>query len=101
MKIKSKKVRESARNEDCTLRLFNVCNFNTETTVLAHIGKASGTAAKCGDNMAVYACSDCHDVIDGRSHYNAKYNPDINGDLLRALQETQQKLIDKGLMVIK
>ena len=59
------KIRKSARGEDCTLRL-EVCNGNPETTVLAHIGHNRGMGIKCADYFAVYACSACHDVIDGR-----------------------------------
>lgn len=86
---------DSAKGEDCTLRLVGICNFNPETTIAAHIGRRRGMAIKCGDNMIVYACSNCHAEIDskGRSSYA--------DDKLRALEETQERLIDKGLMVIK
>lgn len=93
MKVESKKIRNSARGQDCTLRLVGVCNFNAETTVLAHVGFAGGWATKCGDNIAVFSCSCCHAEIDGngRDAYAS--------DKLRALEETQQVLIDKGLLV--
>ena len=61
----NKNIRNSARGEDCSLRL-EVCNENSETTVLAHIGKNRGMGIKCADYFAVYACSACHDAIDGR-----------------------------------
>ncbi|TMS82482.1 DUF1364 domain-containing protein [Pseudoalteromonas sp. S554] len=64
--IKSKKIRESAKGKDCQVRIPGVCNFNPETTVLAHVGRGSGVAQKCDDIHSAYACSDCHDVIDGR-----------------------------------
>ena len=38
MKVVSKKIRNSARGQDCALRIPGVCNFNPETTVLAHVG---------------------------------------------------------------
>lgn len=95
MKVESNKLRNSARGQDCTLRLVGVCNFNRETTVLAHIGFDSGWAIKCNDSMAVFACSDCHAEIDskGRKEYA--------DDKLRALEETQQIWLDQGLMVIR
>ena len=97
---RSKKVRNSARGEDCTLRFYQVCNHNPETVVYAHVGGAGGVGMKCGDNMGVYACESCHSLIDGRiKHPEGNY--DFSSDILRALEETQQKLIDKGLMVIK
>lgn len=92
---RSKKIMNSARGEDCTLRLVGICNFNPETTVAAHVGVRRGMGIKCGDNMIVYACSNCHAAIDssGREEYAC--------DKLRALEETQEKLIDKGLIEIK
>lgn len=86
---------------DCTLRLTGTCNGNHETTVLCHIGKAGGMGIKCGDNMAIYACSDCHDAIDGKASYDSMLNPNLHEDLLRALEETQSIWIAEGLMVIK
>jgi len=92
MKIESTKIRKAAKGKDCTLRLVGICNFNSETTILAHIGFDSGWATKCSDNIAVFACSNCHAEIDnqGRRAHAA--------DKLRALEETQQILIDKGLL---
>lgn len=91
---RSRKIMNSARGEDCTLRLVGICNFNPETTVAAHVGVRRGMGIKCGDNMIVYACSNCHAAIDsaGREQYAA--------DKIRAIEETQEKLIEKGLMVI-
>ena len=98
LKIMSK-IRKSARGEDCSLRL-DVCNHNNETVILAHIGRNRGMGIKCGDNMAVYACSACHDVIDGR--LGSLFSGDeIEKEKLRALEETQGKLIDKGLLCLK
>lgn len=97
---RSKKVRNSARGEDCTLRFYQVCNNNPDTVIYAHIGSGGGVGIKCGDNMGVYACSACHDLIDGRIK-SPDGNYDFSADVLRALEETQQKLIDKELLVIK
>ena len=54
------------------VRLIGVCNFNAETTILAHIrrGSVAGVGAKPPDTCAVWACSACHDVIDGRRKYS-------------------------------
>ena len=92
------KIRKSARGEDCSLRLVP-CSSN-ETTILAHIGRNRGMAIKCADYFAVYACSNCHDVIDGR--VNAGFSKtELQAEKLRALEETQGKLIDKGLLCLK
>lgn len=90
-------VRNSARGECCSLRLC-ICSSN-ETVVLAHIGRNRGTGFKCCDNMAVYACMNCHDIIDGR--VKSEYTKDqLNSEKLRALEETQHKLIKKGVLIV-
>ncbi len=89
------KIRESARGEDCSLRL-GFCS-NPETVVLAHIGRNRGIGIKCADYFAVYACSSCHDIIDGR--VSSEFNKtELQAEKLRALEETQGKLTDKGLL---
>lgn len=94
----SQAVRDSARGEDCTLRL-DCCNGNTETTVLAHIRAFgwAGMAQKPPDFLAVYACSACHDHLDRRAS-EAQWGWD---DILRALGETQMRLSAKGLLTLK
>lgn len=93
--VVSRRLRDSACGETCTLRLA-CCNSNPETTVLAHIRHFgwAGTAQKPPDFLAVYACATCHDAIDGRG------NVELWGwdDLLRALGETQIRMHRKGLL---
>ena len=95
----SKKIRNSARGEDCSLRISPMCN-DGETVVLCHIGKNRGIGIKCSDYFAIYACNHCHDILDGRT---TESEPDYNieEEKLRALEETQGKLFNKGLLVIK
>lgn len=97
MKVESKKIRAAARGQDCTVRLPGICNFNPDTTVLAHLPCGQrGIGIKSPDNIAVFACSSCHDAIDGRVRVEIDWK-----DMLRALAETQLILIEKGIMVIK
>jgi hypothetical protein len=94
------KITESARGENCTVRLPNVCNGNPETTVLAHINGVRfghGVGRKVSDILAAYCCSSCHDVIDGR------VKTDLERDFVRlafyeGVFESQLKLIKKGLL---
>ena len=62
------KLRQSARGQECHLRIPRVCCHDNETTVLAHIRKAgiAGTGMKPPDVCGVFACRTCHDYIDGR-----------------------------------
>jgi len=95
---KQTKITKSARGEDCTLLLGN-CSSN-ETVVLCHIGKNRGMAFKCGDHFAIYACANCHKIIDGQ--VNSEFTgSELSAIKLIALERTQQKLIDKGLLCLK
>ena len=96
--IKSKKIRESARGEDCTLRL-GACSSN-ETVVLCHIGRRRGMGLKCSDTFAIYSCSNCHDIIDGRVKTEFSKH-ELNTEKLRALEETQERFMEKDLLVVK
>tara|TARA_R110000782_G_scaffold259506_1_gene350035 strand:+ start:262 stop:558 length:297 start_codon:yes stop_codon:yes gene_type:complete len=95
MGAKTSKIRKSAKGEECTLRLGN-CS-DSDTVVLAHIGKNKGVGIKCADYMAVYACYSCHDIIDGRTKSSFTYD-ELNTEKLRALEETLGTLINKGLL---
>lgn len=62
-------LRKEAKDRDCMVRLPGICNFNPETTVLAHYRKAgiSGIGQKSPDLIGAWACSACHDEIDRRT----------------------------------
>ena len=65
--IRSKKLRNSARDQDCTLMLDEICNGDSGTTVFAHFNDGyQGMGLKANDTSGCFACSSCHDVIDGR-----------------------------------
>ena len=62
------KYTKSAKGQDCQIRIPGVCNFNPETTVLAHLN-GGGMGMKALDIHGSYACSNCHDAVDGRLGY--------------------------------
>ena len=64
------KLRDAARDQDCMVRIPGLCNFNPETTVLAHyrLSGLCGTGFKPIDLIGSWACSACHDAIDQRSN---------------------------------
>jgi hypothetical protein len=99
MLARSKKITDSAKGQDCSVRLPGICNGNNETVVFAHIGKRRGMAIKCADYFGVYACSACHDEIDRRTRHMDPQ--DLKADLLAALEETQERLFDAELLMIK
>ena len=60
----SKKWRDAAKDQPCTMRL-PCCNNNPETTVFAH-ASGSGMGMKADDYNGADMCSSCHDAYDGR-----------------------------------
>lgn len=63
------RITKAARGRDCQVRVPGHCNGNPETVVLAHYRMAgtSGMGFKPNDLQGAWACSGCHDAIDGRS----------------------------------
>lgn len=98
MSVISKKIRNSARGQECQVRMPDVCNRNNETVILAHVGKGAGMGQKCDDIHATYACSACHDVIDGRVRIG---DPRINRlYAYEAMVRTQKLLLEQGLIEV-
>ena len=62
------KLTKLARGRECQVRL-PCCNYNVETTVLAHYRLAGtcGMGMKPNDLQGAWACSACHDEIDRRT----------------------------------
>lgn len=92
------KITESAKGEQCQIRLPGICNHNPETTVFAHYRLAGtcGTGIKPNDIQGAYACSSCHDEIDRRtrileSNFVRLYHAE-------GVMRTQAILIKKGLV---
>ncbi len=59
------KLRKSARDQQCLIRIPNECNWTPETVVLCHMN-GGGMGMKKNDMEAAFCCSSCHDVLDGR-----------------------------------
>jgi len=87
---KKTKIRQSARNEACSLRVSPQCQ-DGETVVFCHLNSPNkGMGIKSPDIFGVYGCYWCHQQLDSG---NVNYS-----DKLRALMETQYKLVEKGLI---
>lgn len=96
LKIRSKKLRDSARDQSCTLRLPGICNGDWQTTVLAHVNFGGhGMATKESDLSACYACSSCHDAVDRRT-------PWLRDDsvIFAAVMRTQHNMVESGLIEV-
>lgn len=98
--MNEKKITESARGENCTVRLPDVCNGNPETVVFAHVngirfGHGVGKKTKFG----AYCCAACHDVIDGRRpRPHGMTCEDAKLAHYEGVIETLNKLVAKGLL---
>ena len=88
MRKKISKFRQSAQGKRCLVRIPGVCNFNPETTVLAHIGGA-GMGIKNHDIHGAFCCSSCHDVLDGRVKANFTPN-DLKLMHFEGIKRTQE-----------
>jgi len=58
-------LRKLAKGRECQVRL-TCCNFNLETTVLAHfrLSGISGIGLKPPDLLGAWCCSNCHAYVD-------------------------------------
>lgn len=92
-------IRQSAEGERCRVKIPGVCNGDPQTVVLAHLNGA-GISRKAPDWQAAYACSGCHEWLDGR--YAQEGFDRETRDLmhLKAVIATQRALIDKGLIEV-
>lgn len=97
MRVISQKLRDSARGQECTLRIPGVCCYDRETTVIAHLPVPGfkGMATKVPDVFAVMSCHTCHAQLDQR-----RWEVDPM-DMLRALAETQMKWLEMGLLRVE
>lgn len=93
---KRTKIRDSARGQPCQVRIAGICNGNWETTVLAHRNGA-GMACKAADHDAAYACSACHEWLDGGYVRYGYTRLDRDTVHEKGIVRTQQILKAKGL----
>lgn len=100
MPLTSPLLRNSANGQACTLRLPGVCNGETATTVLAHLRKfgAGGVNMKPSDLRGVYACSDCHDALDGRTPWPPEEEAYRWYIIARAILDTHERMHEAGVL---
>ena len=99
--IHSKKIRDAARGEQCTLRIPGVCRHDSETVVLAHppVGNG-GMGMKGSDIDGAFACNECHDVLDGRTTHTVP-QWEVYECFIRGSAETRARLYEMGLLTAK
>lgn len=89
-------LRKEAQGRECQVRLPTVCNFNPETTVLAHLRLAgiTGGAQKAPDLLGAYACSACHAEVDRQTRTLER--DFVRSAFLEGILRTQYVLICEG-----
>lgn len=99
--LRSKKLTDAAKGQTCTLQIVGVCNMNPESVVFAHFpSETHGMAYKSDDFWGADACHHCHDVIDGRVHYD--FEPGEKAEyMLNALHRTLSRRLRAGLIEVK
>lgn len=98
--FRSKTLRDSARGQCCTLQVPGICNGNPETTVLCHLpSRSHGMGYKSDDYWAVFGCSSCHDVIDGRVPFDWR-SGELEETILYALHQTIRIWFDISIVFI-
>ena len=66
---KVSKITDSAEGKRCTMRIPGVCCYDNTKTVWAHIRGirwGAGGSLKPPDIIGLYACQNCHDILDRR-----------------------------------
>lgn len=92
-------LRKLAKGQECMLRLPGICNWNPETTVLAHIRRGFfGMGTKPVDWCGVWMCSDCHDAYDGRVEWEGWGRDELDANALRALCQQLAKYVELGVL---
>jgi len=71
-KFVSKKIRNFAKGQSCSIRIPGVCSGNPEQTVWCH-ASGGGMGAKQSDECGAFGCYPCHSVIDG--HTKSDFSP--------------------------
>lgn len=92
-------LRKAAQGNPCMVR-STLCNFDPHTTVLAHYRSIgiSGLGIKAPDLIGAWACSSCHDLIDGRCHVANLTKDDVRLLHLQGVVRTQAELIRREMV---
>ena len=93
-------LRKQAKDRGCTVRSPGVCNFNSASTVLAHIRLVgvSGIGVKSPDLLGAWCCSSCHDEVDGRTHKSGMTRDELRLAHYDGMARTIVQLEKEGLI---
>jgi len=96
------KITESARGEECQIRIPGVCTHNPEQTVWCHangLSAGKGVGLKSIDECGAYGCFACHSVYDRRaSPPHGMTRQDVESYFADGHFRSLVKLKEKGLL---
>lgn len=104
-KPKMTPARKNAKGQPCTLR-FPGCNPGPENerVQLCHLRMfgGGGTGLKPHDSEAIFGCTHCHDLLDGRTRLIPELAHEFTWErILRALIETMRLQRAAGVLIYK
>ena len=96
------KIRESARGEECMVRIPGVCKFDPEYTIWSHapfMSGGKGRSIKAHDLCGAYACTACDAVIDRQAKPPAGMTREqVELDWFHGHLRSLVRLAEKGLI---
>ena len=97
VRFRSKKLLNAAKGKDCTMNVTDVCNYDSDTTIPAHINADGGKmGGKTHDFMSVDCCFDCHAWYDG--YKGSELDRLFYG--LRAVHRTLERRFNEGVLKV-
>lgn len=95
-------IRDSARGEECTVRLTGVCTRDPEATIWSHArwnDAGRGKRTKALDLAGAYACTACDAVYDGQApRPSGMTQAQVDADWCMGHFRSLVRLAEKGLI---
>ena len=98
--MKQNKITRSARDKPCTARIPGAGNHDPKTTVLGHAPFSGKFGSRLHWWWSAFVCSDCHDILDGRSDHVKLTMREKDLIWFAAVHETQEYFIEEGLLKV-
>ncbi len=92
------KLRNSARGQQCQVRIPDVCTGFVDETVLAHLN-GGGMGMKHSDIHGAFACFACHNWLD-KDYVKTATRDERDLSHLQAIIRTQQIWLKEGLIKV-
>ena len=97
-RVVSKKITDSARDEECTLCITDICVGDSATVVFCHFpDETHGMGLKSDDVSGGYGCAQCHEAVDGRKYWQ-EFEDYRDFYLRRSQTRTTRRLHQKGVV---